>query len=93
MTPAWQGEAELYIYRDDARVAVVVELFRRPAPPGKTGRWSGVFAAEPVRPLTPGRALLCLPEGAELEVMVEGYDAVTGRGDFFGLDRAPFATG
>ena len=86
----WRGEAELYIYRDGVRLSVAVALVRKPAPPGRTDRWAGSFAAAGPGVLTPGRGLLRLPGGAEAEVMVEGFDALTGKGDLIGIDAAPF---
>ena len=86
----WHGEAELLIYRDNVRLSVTVSLQRKPERPGWTGRWAGSFAAPGPGVLTPGRGLLRLPEGAEAEVMVEGFDALTGKGDLIGIDTAPF---
>jgi hypothetical protein len=54
------------------------------------GRWAGTFSAEPFTVLTLGRGLITLPGGVEAEVMVEGFGAVTGAGDFIGIDAAPF---
>ncbi|HZQ36014.1 MAG TPA: hypothetical protein VFD32_08780 [Dehalococcoidia bacterium] len=88
--PAWHGEAELLIYRDGVRLAVALELRTKPAPPGKADRWAGSFTAPGPGVLTPGRGLLRLPGGAEAEVMVEGFDALTGKGDLIGIDAAPF---
>ncbi len=86
----WRGEAELFIYRDGVRVTVALTLQRKPAPPGRAGRWAGSFAAPGPGVLTPGRGVLRLPGGAEAEVMVEGFDALTGKGDLIGIDSAPF---
>lgn len=86
----WQGAATLFLYRDSASLPVSLELRRVPDRPGVSGRWSGTFAAAPFTVLTLGRGLLTLPSGAEAEVMVEGFDVVTGRGDFIGIDAAPF---
>lgn len=90
MADGWQGEAELLIYRDNARLAVHLDLHRKQTRPGMTGRWAGSFAAPSFSVLTPGRGIVYLPGGAEAEVMVEGFDVVTGRGDFIGIDTAPF---
>jgi hypothetical protein len=87
---SWQGDGELFVYRDDARVPVRLDLQRKPDRPDRRGRWAGTFAAKSLTVLTPGRGTLFLPGGAEAEVMVEGYDVVTGRGDLIGLDTAPF---
>src|SRR5579871_3135620 len=80
----WQGEGELFVYRDDRRVPVALALQRKPDRPGRTGRWAGSFAATALTVLTPGRGTLHLPGGAEAEVMIEGYDVLTGRGDQIG---------
>jgi hypothetical protein len=86
----WRGEAELFVYRDSLRLTVALELQRKPAPPGRSERWAGRFAAAGPGVLTPGRGVLHLPNGAEAEVMVEGFDALTGKGDLIGIDAAPF---
>jgi hypothetical protein len=90
MAEGWQGAAELFIYRDNARIPVTLDLHRKPARPGMADRWAGSFAAEPFTVLTLGRGLITLPDGAEAEVMVEGFDVATGAGDFIGIDAAPF---
>ena len=90
MTPDWHGDAELLIYRDNARLPVVLDLYRKPAKPGLHDRWAGTFAAERLHVLTPGRGVVYLPDGSEAEVMVEGFDVLTGKGDFIGLAGAPF---
>lgn len=86
----WRGEAELFVYRDNVRLRVALALERKPERPGRTGRWAGSFAAAGPGVLTPGRGVVRLPSGAEAEVMVEGFDALTGKGDLIGLDAAPF---
>ena len=86
----WRGDGELFLYREGARVRVRLELRRVPDRLGRTGRWAGAFAVEPLGVLVPGRGVLVLPNGTEAEVMVEGYDALTGRGDLIGIDTAPF---
>jgi hypothetical protein len=86
----WTGQGELFIYRDNARFPAEFELQRKPDAPGKRGRWAGRFAVAPLTVLTPGRGIIYLPNGGEAEVMVEGFDVLTGRGDFFGIDPAPF---
>lgn len=86
----WQGGGELLVYRDGHAVPVHLQLHRKPHHPLRPGRWAGAFTTAPFVVLTPGRALLTLATGAEAEVMVEGYDTLTGRGDLFGLDRSPF---
>lgn len=90
MAANWQGEADLFIYRDNARFRVRLDLERRPDRPGMRGRWSGSFTAAPFTVLTLGRGMLYLPDGGEAEVMVEGFDVVRGAGDFIGIDTAPF---
>lgn len=90
MADSWLGEGELLVYRYDQRVPVKLELQRKPDRPGRTGRWAGSFAATSLTVVTPGRGTLHLPGGAEGEVMVEGYDAITGKGDLIGLDSPPF---
>jgi hypothetical protein len=90
MASTWHGEGELFVYRDNARVPVMLELQRKPERPGMSGRWAGSFAAEPFSVLTPGRGIVYLPGGVEAEVLVEGFDVVTGKGDFIGIDAAPF---
>jgi hypothetical protein len=86
----WQGEAALFIYRDNARIPVQLTLYRKPGRPGMSGRWAGSFSTEPFTILTLGRGIIHLPAGDEAEVMVEGFDLVTGKGDFIGIDAAPF---
>lgn len=85
-----RGDSELFLYREGARVRVRLDLRRIPDRPGRTGRWAGTFAVESFTVLIPGRGVLVLPDGTEAEVIVEGYDVVTGRGDLIGIDTAPF---
>jgi hypothetical protein len=85
----WSGSAELEILRAGFRSEVMVELFTKPTPPGKVRGWGGTFRAEPLLVPAVGRGVVTLPDGDQLEVMVESFDAVTGRGTFFGLGAPP----
>lgn len=90
MTATWRGEGELFVYRDNIRLRVALDLHHKPSRPGRPGRWAGTFSTQPFGVLTPGRGILYLPDGGEADVMVEGFDVVTGRGDFVGIDAPPF---
>jgi hypothetical protein len=85
----WEGEADLEVLRAGFRGRVVLALFTKPTPPGRVTGWGGEFRAEPLQVPAIGRGVVTLDDGDELEVMVESFDAVTGRGTLFGLGAPP----
>lgn len=87
----WTGGAELFVYRSGNRQRVTTQLyFNPPASPSLPPTWAGSFESEPFTILALGKAMLTLANGLEAEVMVEGFDSVTGKGNFFGASAPPF---
>jgi hypothetical protein len=91
MNRTWEGEAKLRIYATGVSSPVRVQVHTNPARiPGLTyPTWSGKFSVEPFTPFTAGRGVMIFPNGAEADVMVEGFDVVTGEGYFFGAGVLP----
>lgn len=86
----WSGVAELEVLRAGFQGRVALELFTKPTPPGRVQGWGGEFRAEPMLALPAiGRGVVTLDDGEAIEVMVESFDAVTGKGTLFGLGSPP----
>jgi hypothetical protein len=89
MQNTWTGDARLDIFRRGASLAVHLELYRKPSPPGRTPGWGGSFRAPPFSLPATGRAEILFDDGTAADVMVESFDALTGTGTFFGLGAPP----
>ncbi len=89
MAGTWHGSGRLELLRAGFASPVELELYTKPTPPGKAVGWGGRFRATPWVAPAIGRGVVVLEGGEELEVMVESYDPVTGRGSMFGLGAPP----